>query len=142
VQLLRDCKTHWSSTFNMIHQFLILYPAIQNFLNQSSDLQDLDFKSDEIQILEEIISILEVTHQAQELLSFEQTPTLSLMLPVYQVIINAWRIQCNNYTHLQHFIKAGICKIEEKYIPMMKKTHAYAIAMTVNPAIKLSWTKE
>ncbi|KAH6902447.1 hypothetical protein BKA70DRAFT_1113066, partial [Coprinopsis sp. MPI-PUGE-AT-0042] len=142
VQLLRDCETRWSSTYLMLCRFLTLEKAIREFCNQNPDLRDLSFKKDEIQVLGDLISVLAIPHGAQELLSSERTPTLSMALPTYKLILDGWKLQARLLPHMRPFINAGIKKLEEKYIPLTRKTRAYAIAMTVNPAIKLSWAQQ
>ncbi|KAG6864121.1 hypothetical protein C0991_012332 [Blastosporella zonata] len=115
LQLLRDCKTHWSSTYLMIDRMIYLYPAIQKFLlniNQS-DLSHHLLTSQQLNILCDIHQVLEIPHAAQELLSAERTLTLSLSLPLYELIIKQWRILQTTIPELAPHIKIGIQKLED-----------------------------
>jgi len=67
-------------------------------------------------------------HRAQELLSAECTPTLSLSIPVYELLIEHWKTLCGTIPELDHFINVGIAKLEE-YIHQAWKTRIYVHAM-------------
>ncbi|KAG2055138.1 hypothetical protein BDR06DRAFT_1046210 [Suillus hirtellus] len=92
VQLLHDCVTRWSSTFKMVDRVLMLNPAIQSFLleTQNADISDLSMDAKDTDVLHNIHQIIEVPHIVQELLSSEQTPTLSMALPAYKVLNSQW----------------------------------------------------
>jgi hypothetical protein len=149
-QLLRDCETRWSSSYLMIGRALTLYPvstkphllvivinfqhvkAIRCFLAhpKNTDLVHHLLSSDEFQVLQDIHQILEVPHTAQELLSAEKTPTLSIALPVYETMLNTWKQHQATFPELKYFIDVGIEKIEE-YIARSRKLQAYALSMSM-----------
>ena len=52
-----------------------------------------------LNILRDIYQVLKVPHAAQELLSAERTPTLSLALPVYEILIDTWKSLRGIYAH-------------------------------------------
>lgn len=148
-QLLRDCETRWSSSYLMIGRALTLYPvsihfhllvivikhhdgkAIQCFLAhpKNTDIVHHLLSSDEFQVLQDIHQILEVLHTAQELLSAEKTPTLSMALPVYETMLNTWKHHQTMFPELKYFIDVGMKKIEE-YIARSRKSQAYALSMS------------
>ncbi|KAF8959750.1 ribonuclease H-like domain-containing protein, partial [Flammula alnicola] len=142
VQLLRDCETRWSSTFNMIDRVLELYVAIHDFLLEleQSDLRHLLLSELEKNVLYDIHQVLQVAHLAQELLSAERTPTLSMALPVFETLIANWKELASTIPELQHFIDIGISKLEE-YLGHTRKTRMYALSMIVNPGQKFSWLR-
>ena len=79
-------------------------------------------------MLQDIHQILEVPHTAQELLSAECTPTLSLSLPVYEILIEQWKLLRVTIPELAHYIDIGIAKLKE-YIGQARKSQIYALAM-------------
>ncbi|KAG2076651.1 hypothetical protein BDR04DRAFT_1204782 [Suillus decipiens] len=85
LQLLQDCSTHWSSTFKMIDHVLTLHLEIQN-----ADLAHLSMDLKDVNVLHDIHQIIEVPHAAQELLTSEHTPTLSMALPTYELLQTKW----------------------------------------------------
>ncbi|KAI0660766.1 hypothetical protein C8Q70DRAFT_1044080 [Cubamyces menziesii] len=143
LQLLRDCETRWSSTFLMIDRVLLLYPAISDFLAHPSraDLARYLLTPNQLAVLTHIHQVFEVSHQAQQLVSSEKTPTLSLVLPAYELLIDSWRTLCQQYPELAPYISLGIAKVEE-YINKSRRSRIYALAMAVNPMMKLSWITE
>ncbi|KAJ7235800.1 hypothetical protein C8J57DRAFT_1088647, partial [Mycena rebaudengoi] len=143
VQLLRDCETRWSSTFLMSDRLTELYPAVQCFLNhpQQAAIAHLLFTPMEYQVLHDIQAILLVPHAAQELLSAEKTPTLSVALPAYELLLNSWLHLQTELPMLKHYIGVGIDKIQE-YVDKGRKSRIYALAMIINPTIKMEWIDE
>ncbi|KAG2357023.1 hypothetical protein BDR07DRAFT_1453253 [Suillus spraguei] len=143
VQLLRDCITRWSSTFNMVDRVLTLNPAIQSFLleTQNADISDLSMDTKDIDVLRDIHQVIEVPHVAQELLSSERAPTLSMALPAYEVLKGQWTQLQSTIWELSHYIGVGLDKLQQ-YINEGRKTCIYALSMIINPSIKLEWLKE
>ncbi|KAJ6552172.1 hypothetical protein B0H10DRAFT_1262256 [Mycena sp. CBHHK59/15] len=133
LQLLRDCETRWSSTYLMSDRLIELYPAVQCFLNhpQQSAITHLQFDPLQYQVLHDIQSILAVPHAAQELLSAEKTPTLSVALPAFEMLLESWLSLQATLPMLAHYIGVGIVKIQE-YINKGRKTRAYALAMSTS----------
>ncbi|KAF8751055.1 hAT family C-terminal dimerization region [Rhizoctonia solani] len=139
VELLLDVPTRWSSTRDMLDRFAELYPAIWEYLNKNKEafsdmiMSDLEFK-----VLQDILTCLNVPHQAQELLSAEKTPTLSLAFPVYDQLIRSWRQVGAQLGAFEHAIECGIAKIQE-YIAKSRSSPIHIVAMVLNPCIKYTW---
>ena len=85
---------------------------------------------DVLTILRDIYNVLHVPHVTQEILSAEKTPTLSMALPAYELLLLSWRRQQQHFPHLADAIGTGIDKIEE-YVAHSRKTRAYALSMSV-----------
>ncbi|QRV87948.1 hAT family dimerization protein [Ceratobasidium sp. AG-Ba] len=117
LQLLRDSETRWSSTYNMIKRYLELYPY---------------------EVLHDLLNVLAVLHSAQELLSAERTPTLSLALPVYEGLIQALKDCKIAFPVLQHAVESGIQKFEA-YVAKTRGSPVYAYSMAVNPCMNFRW---
>ncbi|OAX33962.1 hypothetical protein K503DRAFT_869222 [Rhizopogon vinicolor AM-OR11-026] len=140
LRLLQDCPTRWSSTFKIIDRVLILYPAIQSFIQeiQNSNIAHLSMDSKDLGVLRDIHQIIEVSHAAQELPTAERTPTLSMALSSYELLKNKWSELKQTIWELSHYIDFGLDKLTE-YIHESRKTRIYALAMIINPSIKLEW---
>lgn len=108
-------------------------------------------------MLYDIHQVLQVAHLAQELLSAERTPTLSMALPVFETLITKWQELSVTIPELKHFIDIGISKLEE-YLAKTRKTRIYALSMStschnfvnsllettllvLNPGQKFNWLK-
>ncbi|KAH8104076.1 hypothetical protein BXZ70DRAFT_681750 [Cristinia sonorae] len=144
VQLLRDCDTRWSSTFLMIDRALVLYPAIKGFLQLPDHIDLLTdgllLSNFELDVLQDIHQVLEIFHAAQELLSSERTPTLSMVIPVFEVLLQKLEDAKKNFSYLSIYIQTAIDKIRE-YMDKSRRTKIYALAMVLNPAMKFSFVK-
>ncbi|KAJ7243484.1 hypothetical protein C8J57DRAFT_1040176, partial [Mycena rebaudengoi] len=140
VQLLRDCETRWSSTFMMNDRVVELYPAVQCFLKHphQESLSHLLFTEDQFQVLSDIQLILSIPHAAQELLSAEKTPTLSMAPPAFEIPLVSWLNLQIEMPELAHYIGVGIAKIQE-YVNKGCKSRIYALAMIINPTMKMDW---
>ncbi|KAI0916313.1 hypothetical protein AcV5_003286 [Taiwanofungus camphoratus] len=140
VQLLKDVDTRWSSSFMMIDQVLELYQAVDIFLLQPKQeaiaWHTLSRKT--LEVLNDIREFLEAPHAVQELLSAEQTPTLSLTLPCYEKLIVLLKLLRCKLMKIVHAITASIEKLEE-YLTKSRKTRIYAIAIIINPSMKFIW---
>ncbi|KAJ2927910.1 hypothetical protein H1R20_g9190, partial [Candolleomyces eurysporus] len=142
LQLLRDCETRWSSTVQMIGRYLYLLPAIKVFIQRDIEhFSDFAMTEAEIKVLTDVHQVLEVAHKAQELLSAEKTPTLSIAFPAYEIVVEKWKALRETIPELSFAIDAGIQKIEE-YMGEGRKSRIYAHAMVLNHSIKFSWFKE
>ncbi|KAG8938267.1 hypothetical protein FRC04_009191 [Tulasnella sp. 424] len=128
VQLLRNCPTRWSLTFIMIHHFLELYPAINHFVNTTDELNKFKLSRSNIERLINIHHALSIPHAAQQLLSFESTPTLSLTLPLYESLVTKWEELKASIPELQNPLAIGIRKIRD-YITKTHKSDVYTLAI-------------
>ncbi|KAF8505584.1 hypothetical protein F5888DRAFT_1604559, partial [Russula emetica] len=133
VQLLRDCETRWSSTFNMIDRFIELYPPVKHLLQP--------FRQKEYEVLHHIHQILRIPHKCQELLSAEKTPSLSLALPAYEALVLLWKELAKKIPELSYYINLGVAKIME-YVSKGRRSRIYALAMIINPRSKFKWIEE
>ncbi|PPR08201.1 hypothetical protein CVT24_001388 [Panaeolus cyanescens] len=79
--------------------------------------------------------------RTQELLSFEKTPTLSVALPAFEILVDSWLTLQQTIPELAHYIGVGIAKIQE-YVTKGRKSRIYALAMIINPSSKLTWMEQ
>lgn len=85
--------------------------------------------SKDIDVLRDIHQIIEVSHAAQELLASERTPTLSMALPAYELLLMKWIELKETIFKLAHYIEIGLNKLTT-YIHQGRKTRIYALAMS------------
>ncbi|KAJ2918846.1 hypothetical protein MD484_g1605, partial [Candolleomyces efflorescens] len=134
VGLLRDVDTRWSSTFLMIDRVLELRPAIQKFfqLEKYEDYADAYLLSeDQFAVLNDVRRFLLIFHIVQELVSAEKTPTLSVILPMYEKLLTMLEGLKLQLPELSVAITASQTKLRE-YLMLSRKTKAYAAAMAVS----------
>jgi hypothetical protein len=114
----------------MILAHVSLFQAVQSFLScpHQLDLSCHMLSNDELIVLSDLCQVLEVPHLAQELLSSEQAPTLSLAIPVYKLIISKWKSLQISIPELSPAIQAGIDKLQE-YLSIVRQTKIYGLAM-------------
>ncbi|KAF8836611.1 hypothetical protein BDN67DRAFT_1014552 [Paxillus ammoniavirescens] len=101
----------------------MLHPAITRFLRRAehADICHLDLNNDEICVLADIHQALEIPHVAQQTFSFEQTPTLSMAILLYEELNKEWKDLMNVIPELSHFIRVATAKIDE-YVMEGRKT--------------------
>ncbi|KII92966.1 hypothetical protein PLICRDRAFT_70282, partial [Plicaturopsis crispa FD-325 SS-3] len=130
VALLRDVETRWSSTFLMIDRVLELYPAVERFLraDKQRKISHRQLSVKEREVLHDIRQFLHAPHLVQELVSGQKTPTLSLVLPMYEELIDVLRELSEDLPRISHAINASILKLEQ-YLGKTRSTRIYALAM-------------
>ncbi|KAG5633628.1 hypothetical protein H0H81_006433, partial [Sphagnurus paluster] len=116
--------------------------AICRLLEQEKyqDLSYLSLYDSELKTLCEIKQFLEIPHAVQELVSAERTPTLTVALPAYEQLLAMFKLFKNNPldANIIEAIDASIEKLET-YLEKTRNTRVYAIALMLNPTIKLEW---
>ena len=99
--------------------------AIQFFLleTQDTDIADLSMDVKDTDVLRDIHQIIEVPHMAQELLSSERTPTLSMTLPAYGLLTSKWTQLQSTIWELSHYIGVGLEAVHQQ---RTKNTYIWA----------------
>ncbi|KAL1671439.1 hypothetical protein EV122DRAFT_226580 [Schizophyllum commune] len=141
VSLLRDVDTRWSSTLVMIDHLLELYMAVNELIYSPQQEKDLaPFALDEAtyRALIDVRKFLQFLNTMQEIVSGQQTPTLSVVLPLYEKLITGLRFLMTpgskeSIPKLSHAIHATIEKLEE-YFNKSRYTKMYALAMGKPPS--------
>jgi hypothetical protein len=82
---------------------------------QNTDIADLSMDMKDTDVLRDIHQVIEVPHIAQELLSSERTPTLSMALPAYELLTGKWTQLQSTIWELSHYIGVGLDKLR-RYI--------------------------
>lgn len=93
-----------------------------------TEIAHLALDNTEIQVLSDIQQFLYVFHVVQEIVSAEKTPTLSLVLPLYEKLIALLNKLKTRLPKLEHAIAASVWKLEE-YLAKSRETKIYGLAM-------------
>ncbi|KAI0729761.1 hypothetical protein BC629DRAFT_1261519, partial [Irpex lacteus] len=151
LQLLRDCPTRWSSTYNMIDRVLVLYPVRHRVflsLPKHVDIAHHALSETEIQVLEDIHDVLEKSSDVQQALSGEQTPTVAFTFPTYEALVTSLTELSLDIPIIQHYIKLNILKVKQ-YSLKCRRSRIFALAMLLRPDTKinnfathLGWSRE
>jgi hypothetical protein len=83
-----------------------------------------------LHILDDIRTFLRVPHIVQEIVSAEKTPTLSIVLPIYEKLIVMLKNIRSQLPEIAHAINASVEKLEE-YLAYSRRTKIYALAMGI-----------
>jgi hypothetical protein len=81
-------------------------------------------------VLDDIRTFLRVPHIVQEIVSAEKTPTLSIVLPIYEKLIVMLKNLQAQLPEIAHAINASMEKLEE-YLAYSRRTKIYALAMGI-----------
>ncbi|KAG8974426.1 hypothetical protein FRB93_001194 [Tulasnella sp. JGI-2019a] len=91
-------------------------------------------------VLNDIVEILRIPYLAQEALSSEHTPTLSIALPTYKLMLSGWWNLEKKFPNLKPAIQARLSKIED-YVAKARKSKIYTLEIVLNPRYKLAWVE-
>jgi hypothetical protein len=69
-----------------------------------------------------------VPHVVQEIVSTEKTPTLSLVIPMYEKLVVMLNDLKRELPELSHAISASVIKLDE-YLAKSRRTKLYALAI-------------
>ncbi|KAG8752077.1 hypothetical protein FRC12_012134 [Ceratobasidium sp. 428] len=122
----------------MINRFLALYLPVTEYSLRNHEAAIPIVTHKQYEVLQDISTILSVAQHAQQLLSAERTPTLSLALPVYETVLELWRECWELFPELSLAIDGAILKIQE-YVSKSRRSPVHVLAMFVNPSLKLNW---
>ncbi|KAJ3838246.1 ribonuclease H-like domain-containing protein [Lentinula raphanica] len=136
--LLRDVDTRWSSIFLMIDRMLELYPAIEVLAEDEPDVKEVLLTRFDLGVLDDVRKFLKAFHLVQELASASKTPTLAMVLPLYEHLIQNLNMLKTVLPYLLHIITSALDKIHE-YVRKSRVTNMYVFAMLINPMSKLLW---
>jgi hypothetical protein len=104
--------------------------AIKVFLEQPKhdDISHLAITPLGLKVLADIRRFLYFPHVVQEIVSAEKTPTLSIVLPIYEDLIVMLKNLRTELPEIAHAISASITKLEE-YLVIARRTKVYALAI-------------
>lgn len=126
-----------------------------------SDINSLKLTQEQISVLNDIRYYLFAFHSIQEIASSEKAPTLSVVIPAFEKVINILRLFSHRKPYLRHVVNASLKKLEE-YLEKMRDNPVYLISIcmcyihcdakfrtdddhsitVLNPSMKLKWAQE
>ncbi|CAB4488760.1 unnamed protein product [Rhizophagus irregularis] len=83
-----DIPTRWNSTFDMIKKALQLKVVLEYIVFQDKDLKKYTFSEEKWAIFEQIKNFLEIFKKVTVIMSGSHYPTLSLTVPLYNILID------------------------------------------------------
>lgn len=109
---------------------ITMHQAVNVFLKlrDNHDIFSHLLNPTDIEVITHIVHILKLAHATQELLSGEKTPTLSIALPAYQLVVKYWTEMQGSYPELRNAIQAGIDKIND-YVSKSQESQIHVLAM-------------
>ncbi|KAG1775059.1 hypothetical protein EV702DRAFT_1236596 [Suillus placidus] len=124
----------------MINRLRTLQQAVTAFFDAWAQCSISEKRLSEMdwQFLQDLEVILEAPHATQQKLSSESTPLLSHAVPTFEELINGWESIGLHVPHWKPIINIGLIWAS-KYIDRMGATHAYSVAMFIDPAMRMSW---
>jgi len=122
----------WCMNFP-VSEFIIIdtcLKAVKDFILKSkdTDLKNLLLSDWDLCVLKHIRLVLKAFHIIQELASSNKTPTLSVVLPLYEKLTENLKHLKTALPYLAHVISSCLNKIHE-YVDKSRSTHTYAFAM-------------
>ena len=139
--LIRDCQTKWNSSFFMLQHLLKLRWSIKAVLSdptvtKRSD-QYLDLKTDQWNLVSELVTVLEPLDVATTFLSYEQNPSLSCVLLVLQGLIESLGQFGDEQSCVCQFKKVVIEEIKTRWsFGMFNSDNILVIGALVDPRFK------
>ncbi|QRV94607.1 hAT family dimerization protein [Ceratobasidium sp. AG-Ba] len=102
--------------------------ATSRYIASDPTLAEFAITHTDYEVLSDTLDVLDLAHRTQELLSSDQTPTLSLALPLYHALIDQWRELQAKRPVLSHAIAAGIDKLEA-YLAKTQSSPAHIVVL-------------
>jgi hypothetical protein len=99
---------------------------------QYEELAHLGLSHKQLEVLDDIRKFLLIPHTAQQILSAEKTPTLSLALPLYEQMIEMFKTLESKRPKIAHAVRAARQSIED-YLAKARMTRAYSVAISKYP---------
>ena len=123
------CKTRFSTVYIMLNSFVLVYNELPSILNNNQKQNYLKINYGE---LEQVAKYLKHFHDVIEKLSSEKTPTIHLVIPYKQLLINRSTKNDDDHPHLVQL---------KRYLSGHLKTYwiiedIHFIAMLLHPNLK------
>jgi hypothetical protein len=128
--LPQEVETRFNSKYKMLKEFMLKFENIRSYafennnLNLGSLILGINMK-----IIKPLVEILENFNTATELLSYNEKPTLNLVLPLRQKLLTTCEINESDILEIKEFKSVLKCNIEKYY----KISDIHKIATFLDP---------
>lgn len=124
--------TSFSSSHSLLTIQYDLLQAVKVFVGRpkQEDIEHLLLTNAQLQVLLDIREFLHAPHSVQELLSAEQTPTISQALPAYERLLTLLELAASSFPKISHAIQASIAALRQ-YMRYTRQSRVYALAMSM-----------
>ncbi|KAG2737897.1 hypothetical protein P692DRAFT_201682967, partial [Suillus brevipes Sb2] len=119
-------------SFHDAHGMVIKLPNVELLCDANTRWDSSFFMFNRLRTLRQ------TPHAVQQSMSSETTPTLSGAIPALEMLIERWEDLAKRVAHCAPIVNIGLA-CAQKYRQKMSETNAYAVAMFVDPKIRLSW---
>lgn len=102
--------------------------VVEKLIEENEDFAHYKFSTAELLVISDIRQFLLIFYKVQQCVSAEKTPTLSIVLPLYEKVIIMLRNLARKLPQIAHAINESIKKLET-YLAISRKTKMYALAM-------------
>ncbi|RXW12861.1 hypothetical protein EST38_g12992, partial [Candolleomyces aberdarensis] len=138
----RDVRTRWNSTHGMIGRAKILREAINRWIFETPEYEDLGLRKQDWEELETIHAVLEPFTTATLQLSSSRCPTIPFVLPIYdalekhlsQIIGDTSRYSMS----IRSAVSIGKSKLM-KYKTLAVGNHNYILGTALHPYLRAEW---
>lgn len=107
---------------------MLCFQVTKKLICINRDFSNFAFTPIQIDIASDIRDFLQFIHATQQLVSAEKTPTLSIVLPLYEDLIATLKILATQKPRISHAIQAAVDKLSQ-YLAISQGTRIYALAM-------------
>ncbi|KAJ4919271.1 hypothetical protein JOQ06_022231 [Pogonophryne albipinna] len=127
-KLMTDVVTRWNSAHNMLERFLEQQPAICAAL-LSSEVRKTEkdlctLTESDVTTAEEVVSALKPMKEATQYMSKEKTPTLSVIAPLQDTLINGLKPIEGESAVIKEMKAAMSGDLQKRYIDLKATLHA------------------
>jgi hypothetical protein len=149
--LILDCPTRWSSTADMLHVFISLWPAVKTVMEGASPsykFSPLMLGAYEVEELEELLNVFRIFKVATLQISGQTYPTISWVLPFFVQVMTQLEERAQEHgedTELGEACSAAWRKMSHYYTDSDTKSYL-ATATILDPRYRfgvfdnLEWT--
>lgn len=143
-RLARDNKTRWNSWYHMIHQALLLRPAVDVYCAQTGQDLTADLLTNEDWLtLQHIHQHLKYFYQAT-LFTEGHSATIEKVLSTMEFLLEkleAAKVEFAEDSYMSPSINASWSKLD-KYYSLTERSPAYIAAMVLTPSQKWTWIED
>ncbi|KAG9319109.1 hypothetical protein KVV02_004693, partial [Mortierella alpina] len=140
LQLTRDVRTRWNSTYAMVERAIHLRNAYQSMCRNEVALKPYELQDDEWEYLDKLAKLLQQFDELTKKVSGSQYPTLNRAMSVYNKLIDQLEDVIANEEDpvLKQAAAQGRSKLL-KYYAKTDCTPVYAVPTAMDPRMRYNW---